>query len=186
MNLSRSGAALLTDATRKLRSIAHELRAPRLRAASASTQERLRELTSALDEFAGSIASSLQSMRSAAAPYMAQAAEVAKPQALAVRDHIAENARALGKLAKRRGIVARHPYLALIAVVGTGYVAVQALRDRPANPASKVRHVPAKRATNAKRSTTKPASRRVRKPAPSRKPAPAIDAARESTADSLH
>jgi hypothetical protein len=129
MNFSHSANEMLSDAASKLKSLAREMRFPQLRGvASRRAQERLNELASALDQFVASTTQSLRSMREATAPYLAHASESAGRQAELLRDNLSANVDAVSRqLAKRRGLIRRHPFIVAATIAGTGYFAVRAL-----------------------------------------------------------
>jgi hypothetical protein len=171
MKFSRSATEMFGDAASRLKTLAQEMRLPQLRATSSRAQERLHDLASALDQFVASTTLSLRSMRDASAPYLAQAAETAGHQADLLQSGLATNLQAAGKqLAKRRGLIRRHPFIIVAAVVGTGYFAVRRLVNgaaaRPAQPASR-RSKPARakaaRPVAAARSAAKPRNPRTRR-----------------------
>jgi hypothetical protein len=78
----------------------------------------------------------LERAADAATPYVVQVAEAAASQADALRDSIATNARAVGKLIRRRNVVARHPFVIAIAVTSACYFVIRRWRSRRAQPAA--------------------------------------------------
>ena len=157
MTFSRSATALMSDAASKLKSLAREIRTPGLKTSSILAQERLHDLAAALDQFVASTASSLRALREAGAPYVASAAETAGHGAVMLRDGVAANVSAVGKkLTKRRGMIARHPYVAVLAVVGAGYLAVRSLLNGVESPAARAK--PSARTPTARAKRTRQAA----------------------------
>jgi hypothetical protein len=178
MNFSRSATEMLSDTASRLKSLAQDLRLPQLRATSSRAQERLHDLACALDQFVASTTQSLRSMREASAPYLAQAAETAGNQADLLQSSLASNLQSAGKqLAKRRGLIRRHPFIIVAALAGTGYFAVRKLVDgaarrsqQPAGRQSKPVRAKAARPAAASRSTARTRNPRARRKAPAAVP----------------
>ena len=129
MNLSHALMTRLSDAANRLNAGVHETFAPRARA---EAYDRMREaLIPALDQFVAALTKSGRALTNATAPYIDQMAAGARNSAEALQDNTIAGAQAIGAaLQKRRGTLARHPYLIATLVIGAGYMAYRSVSRR--------------------------------------------------------
>lgn len=129
MNLSHALMTRLSDAASRLSAGVHEAFTPQSRA---EAYERMHDaLIPALDQFIVALTKSGRALQTATAPYLDQIAAGARNGATALQDNTIAGAQAIGEaLQKQRGVMARHPYVIAMLVVGTGYVAYRRLSQR--------------------------------------------------------
>ena len=145
MNFAHSLMARLNDAAGKIGSGVRELYTPHPVSAG---YERLRDaLLPTFDQFVATLAKSGRAVGAATAPYLEPIAEGARSGAELVHDKSMAGAQALAEMVqKRRGLLFRHPYLVVIAIAGTGYLAIQQWRKHAAQASRPTRSRPASRA----------------------------------------
>jgi len=155
MNFAHSLMTRLNDAAGRIGSGVRELYTPHQVSAG---YERLRDaLLPTFDQFVETLAKSGRAVGSATAPYLEPIAESAKTGAEMVHDKSVAGAQAIAEMVQnRRGLLFRHPYLVVIAIAGTGYLAVQQWRKHAAQTSR-----PARSRSSARTAAKTPAARRT-------------------------